>query len=161
MKVKLQDVVDMIDMLNEEASAHLNKATGELIMLTTEEFSAAEEEEELDDYPEWQRESIEKAREIIDSEDWIELPAKEDIHDYGIMEEFCYSIADPKLSERLLSAIRGRGAFGRFRGAIEVLDLEQEWYDFRADALEKIAVDWLEANRIAYTREADSGIDVN
>jgi len=69
------------------------------------------------------------------------------------MEEFCYSIEDPKLSERLLNAIQGRGAFGRFRGAIEALDLLQAWYDFRADALEKIAIEWLEEKQIAYTRE--------
>ena len=161
MKVKLQDLVEMMDVLHEQASAHLNKRTGELIMLTTEELSAAEEDEDPDDYPEWQRESIEKAREIIDSEDWIELPAKEDIHDYGIMEEFCHSIANPGLSERLLSTIRGRGAFGRFRGALEALDLEQEWYDFRAAELEKIAVEWLEENKIEYTRKAESSTDVN
>jgi len=161
MKVKLQDVVDTIDMVGEEMSAHLNKRSGELVTLTTEELSAAEEEDDLDDYPEWQRESILKAKEIMDSLDWIDLPAKDDIDDYAIMEEFCYSISDAELSERLLRTIRGSGAFGRFRGALEALDLRQEWYDFRAGALEKIAVEWLEANRIAYTREAESGIDVN
>ena len=153
MKVKLQDVVDMMDMLHEEASAHLNKRTGELITVSTEEFEAAEEEEDLADYPEWQHELILKAKEIMDSQDWVELPAKEDIHDYDIMEEFCHSIADPEVRSRLLTTIRGSGAFGRFRGALEVLDLEQEWYDFRAAELEKIAVDWLEENQILYTKE--------
>ncbi|MGI9066662.1 MAG: UPF0158 family protein [Pyrinomonadaceae bacterium] len=158
MKVKLQDVVDMMDMLHEEASAHLNKRTGELITLSSEEFEAAEEEleggEEADlaDYPEWQHELILKAKEIMDSQDWIELPAKDDINDYAIMEEFCRSIADPELSDRLLNTIRGSGAFSRFRGALEALDLRQEWYDFRASELEKIAVGWLDENEIAYTR---------
>ena len=161
MKVKLQEVVDTMDSLAEEMSAYLNKRTGELITLTTEEFSAAEEEENLDDYPEWQHESILKAREITDSEDWIELPGKEDIHDYGIMEEFCRSIADPGLSDKLLTTIRGSGAFSRFRGALEVLDLRQEWYDFRAAELEKIAADWLGANAIAFTRGDESRKDVN
>ena len=160
-KVKLQDVVQTLDGLVEEIIAHLNKRTGELMTLSTEEFEAVEEGEDLADYPEWQHELILKAKEIMDSPDWIELPVKEDIDDYAIMEEFCYSIADPKLSEKLLSAIRGRGAYSRFRGEIDDLDLEQEWYDFRAAELEKIAVDWLKANRIAYTRETDSGIDVN
>ena len=162
MKVKLQDVVETMDMLGDEMSAHLNKRTGELITLTSEEFEAAEEEEgDLADYPEWQRESILKAREIIDSEDWVALPAKEDIHDYAIMEEFCRSIADPELSERLLNTIRGSGAFSRFRGALEALDLRQEWYDFRAVELEKIAVEWLDENEIAYTRLPESGKDVS
>ena len=161
MKVKLQDVVDMMDMLHEESSAHLNKRTGELIMLTNEEFEAAEEEEDLADYPEWQHESILKAREIIDSQDWIELPAKDDIDDYAIMEEFCRSIANPGLSERLLNTIRGSGAFSRFRGALVALDLQREWYDFRAAELEKIAVEWLEENEIEYARARQSNQGVN
>ena len=163
MKVKLEDVVETMDMLQEETIAHLNKRTGELITLSTEEFEAAEEEleggEEVDlaDYPEWQHELILKAKEILDSQDWIELPAKDDVDDYAIMEEFCRSIADPELSDRLLNTIRGSGAFSRFRGALEVLDLQQAWYDFRASELEKIAVGWLEENEIAYTRNAESG----
>ena len=160
MNVKLQDVVETMDVLAEETSAHLNKRTGELITLSSEEFEAAEEEleegEEADlaDYPEWQHELILKAKEIMDSQDWIELPAKEDIDDYAIMEEFCRSIANPGLSDRLLNTIRGSGAFSRFRGALEVLDLKQEWYAFRAAELEKLAVEWLEENEIAYTRAA-------
>lgn len=161
MKVKLQDVVEAMDMVGDEMSAYLNKHTGELIPITSEELSAAEEEEDLADYPEWQHESILKAREIIDSEDWLELPAKDDIHDYAIMEEFCRSIADPELSERLLNAIRGSGAFSRFRGALEALDRRQEWYDFRAVALEQIAVEWLDDHHIPYTREAESGKETN
>ena len=161
MKVKLQDVVDMMDMLGEETTAHLNKRTGELITLSSEEFEAAEEEEDLADYPEWQHESIVKAREILDSQDWIELPAKEDIDSYAIMEEFCRSISDPELSVRLLNTIRGSGAFSRFRGALEAVDLRQEWFDFRAAELEKIAVGWLEENEIAYTKESPRGKGVN
>ena len=160
MNVKLGDVVTTMDGLVEEIIAHLNKRTGELMMLSTEEFEAAEEDD-LSDYPEWQHELILKAKEIMNSPDWIELPTKEDIDDYAIMEEFCYSIADAELSDRLLRTIRGSGAFSRFRGALEALDMQQEWYDFRAAELEKIAVEWLEVNQIEYTREAESGTDVN
>jgi len=74
MKVKLQDVVDTMDGLVEEIIAHLNKRTGELMTLSTEEFEAVEEEADLDDYPEWQHELILKAKEIMDSPDWIDLP---------------------------------------------------------------------------------------
>jgi hypothetical protein len=129
MKVKLQNVVGEMDVLHDQASAYLNKHTGELMTLTTEEFGAAERWEAkkelekvadvLADYPEWQHELILKAIEIMESEDWIALPSKFDIHEYAIMEEFCRSIADDELSERLLGTIRGSGAFRRFRRAIE------------------------------------------
>jgi hypothetical protein len=159
MKVKLQDVVETMDMLGDEMSGCLNKRTGELHTLNDEEIEAAELEAEdagdegLADQPEWLRDEIQKAREINESEDWIELPTKRDIHEYAIMENFCRSVTDPRSSEKLLDAIRGSGAFRRFRDALEVLDMEQEWYDFRAAELEKIAVGWLEENQIEYTKE--------
>jgi hypothetical protein len=171
MKVKLQDVVGEMDVLHDQASAYLNRRTGELMTLTTEEFRAAErwedkkESEEvadvLADYPEWQHELILKATEIMESEDWIELPSKFEIHEYAVMEEFCRSVANPEISNRLLNTIRGSGAFRRFRGAIEALDLLQEWYDFRAAELERIAVGWLEENAIEYARADENSEGIN
>ncbi|HYJ85655.1 MAG TPA: UPF0158 family protein [Pyrinomonadaceae bacterium] len=167
MKVKLQDVVDTMDMLGDEMSGYLNKRTGELYTVNNEEIEAAEfeeedaEDEELDEQPEWLRESIQKAREISESDDWLALPTKRDFHEYGIMEEFGRSLTDPRLSNTLLSAIKGSGAFRRFRSALDDLDLRQEWFGFRSAELEKIAVEWLEENQIEYTREAASGQAAN
>jgi hypothetical protein len=31
--------------------------------------------------------------------------------------------------------------------------IEEEWYRFRQEELEKIAIDWLEANQISYTQD--------
>ena len=31
-------------------------------------------------------------------------------------------------------------------------DIEEDWYRFREEELEKIAIDWLEANQIPYTK---------
>jgi len=52
-----------------------------------------------------------------------------------------------------LDKIRGRGAFGRFKDAIHMNGIEEEWYRFRQEELEKIAIDWLELNKISYTKD--------
>ncbi len=70
-----------------------------------------------------------------------------------IMEDFCYSVLDDKIRERLLDKIRGQGAFRRFRDAIQLNGIEEDWYRFRQEALEKIAIDWLEANQISYAKD--------
>jgi hypothetical protein len=44
--------------------------------------------------PDWQKEMIQKAREVAESDDYLTLPSKYDIHERHIMEEFCYSIQD-------------------------------------------------------------------
>ena len=86
-----------------------------------------------------------KAKEVINSDDYLPLPSKFEIHEYNIIEEFCYSVVDDK--------IRGRGAFSRFKNAIRMNRIEEEWYRFRQEELEKIAIDWLEANQISYTKD--------
>ena len=154
--VSLREVVDHLNMVGDESSAYLNKTTGELILLSDEELSAAEEQENLEDYPEWQQGMIEKAREVLDSDDYLELPGKFDIHEYRIMEEFCSSVSLPELREQLLRKIRGSGAFGRFKHAIYSLGIEKDWYVFRDAVYERIAVEWLEENGIAYRRDLNA-----
>jgi hypothetical protein len=169
--VKLNDVVDQLEMLMDECAAYLNKRTGELYMLMEEELLDADEdgprasrqgqeaeaedaeEEDLGEDPEWLREAKVKAREVVNSDDWLELPSKFDIHEYQIMEDFCRAVDDEEISERLLRNIRGSGAFGRFKAAIDVLGLEQDWYQFRREAFERIAIEWLDENGIEYTTE--------
>lgn len=103
--VSLKDVINEMDVPGDEHSAFLNRHTGELVTLSSEELSAAEEDDDIDDYPEWQREMIFKAKEVIDSDDYLPLPSKFDIHEYHIMEDFCYSVADDKTRGALLDKI--------------------------------------------------------
>jgi hypothetical protein len=152
--VSLRDIVDELEMLSEERTVFLNKRTGELIALSEEELSAAEDGTDPADFPEWQQELIEKAREVVASLDYLHLPSKFDINEYHIMEEFCHSLEDPTASDALLHAIRGRGAFRRFKDHIRFLGVEEDWYRFRTTALEAIAISWLEENQIPYKREA-------
>jgi hypothetical protein len=127
-------------MAGDESSAHLNRKTGELVMLADEELTAAEEGEDMEDYPEWQRQRIALAREIQDSEDYLELPTKFDIHEYRIVEEFCRSVVPQELREQLLRKIRRGGAFGRFKREIYKLKIEKDWYRFRDAELERIGM---------------------
>ncbi len=151
--VSIKDVVKEMDVLSDEHSAFLNRHTGELVTLSNEEISAAEEDDNIDEYPEWQQDMIINAKEVINSDDYLALPSKFEIHEYHIMEEFCYTVEDDNIRENLSDKIRGRGAFSRFKNAIRMNGIEEEWYRFRQEKLEKIAIDWLEANQISYTKD--------
>jgi hypothetical protein len=151
--VSIKDVVDAMDILSDEHSAFLNRITGELVTLSREELSASEEDDDLDHYPAWQQEMITKAKEVLESDDFLALPSKFDIHEYSIMEDFCFSVADDEIRNGLLRKIRGSGAFRRFKDAIYMQGIEEEWYRFRQEALEKIAIEWLEANQVPYAKD--------
>ncbi len=91
------------------------------------------------------------ARDIVDNdENYEELPDKDEIDDYAIMESFCESRTDERLRGILCEAIRGRGAFRRFREKIDAHGIAEDWYSYRAEALKEIAADWGKRNRIRY-----------
>ena len=50
-----------------------------------------------EDTPQWRREAVEKARKVLGSEDWLELPSKDDFHEYKVMEAFCLDVEDENL----------------------------------------------------------------
>jgi hypothetical protein len=150
LSVKLKDVID--------ARQYLDKRTGEVVVLTKEEMSAAEEDEDPEDYPDWQQESILKAQEVLETDHYLELPTQFDIHEYKIMEDFCLSLDDRNVGNELHRRIKGSGAFGRFKGAIHSLGVADAWHVFRAAEFERIAVEWLELEGISYLR--DDGTDL-
>ncbi|MGD2158381.1 MAG: UPF0158 family protein [Anaerolineales bacterium] len=157
--IRLQDFIQEMNVFSDEYRAFLNIQTGEFVTLSDEELGAAEEGESLEDFPEWQRESIQKAGEVLFSDDYRELPSKFDIHEYSIMERFCYSVEDDKLRRRLLNSIRGRGAFRYFKDTIHEYGIVDDWYEYRERAFKRIAIEWLESHNIAYTdEEAEDGV---
>jgi len=155
--VRLKDVIQEMDGLSDEYRAFLNIRTGEFITLSDEELSAAEEGKNVEDFPEWQQEMIQKAGEVLLSDDYRELPGKFDIHEYSIMEKFCYAVEDDDLSRRLLNSIRGRGAFRYFKDTIHDYGIAEDWYEFREQAFMSIARDWLESHNIAYSDDNEEG----
>ena len=151
--ISVKDIVNEMDSMSDEISSFINKRTGELVTLSDEMFSVVEEGADINKYHAWQQEDIINAKEVLESDDYLQLPSKFDIHEYHIMEDFCRSFNDIEISNALLSKIKGRGAFHRFKEAIRRYDLENEWFEFREKELEKIAIEWLKKNHIAYTEK--------
>jgi hypothetical protein len=149
--VNLQDVVAELEALSDEHKAYINRKTGELITITDEEAQLAEDSESEHDLPDWQAEMLPKVREVLDSPDFIPLPDRFEIDEWTIMRHFAESQSNPEHREDLLSAIRGRGAFRLFKTLLPRLNLREEWFRFRAEALEQIASDFLEVNGVPYT----------
>ena len=149
--VKLKDIIEGLEFLTDEGSSYLNTVTGEVVYATTEELRAAEEEQPLEDFPAWQHDAIRIARDIIETEHYLPLPDRFEMHEYQIMERFCLSREDDDLCDDLCNAIRGRGAFRRFKDRVQVYGISEEWYRYRDAALREIAMAWCEAHGLQYT----------
>jgi hypothetical protein len=150
-QVKLQDILEGMDFQSDEQSSFLNLTTGEVVSVTDEELCAAENDAPLEDFPDWQHDAIRIAGEIIETDRYLQLPDRFEIHEYQIMERFCLSVDDEDMRGDLCDAIRGRGAFRRFKDRMQLYGMAEEWYRYRDAALREIAVAWCEAHGISYT----------
>ena len=151
-QVKLSEIVEGMELQGDESPVYLDTRTGEVVQVTDQSLEAAEREDDLDDYSDWEREEIELARKILDAEetDFLRLPSRFDIHEYKIVRDFCSSVGDQEISDALLIMIKGSGAFRRFKEAIDRFGIVDQWYKYR-DAANKVkAVEWCEENDIAY-----------
>lgn len=66
---------------------------------------------------------------------------------YGIMSDFISLVEDINVAGRLRGAISGKGAFRRFREAVDEDDtLRRRWLGYRTKRHYHLALDWLHAN---------------
>jgi uncharacterized protein UPF0158 len=66
------------------------------------------------------------------------------------MAQFCASVEDADIRSDLCDAIRGRGAFRRFKDRVQAYGMAEAWYRYRDAALREIAMAWCEAHDIRY-----------
>ena len=153
--IKLKEFIDTMDVFGDEYKAFLNIRTGEFVTLSEEELSAAEDGE-YSEMNTWQDpEILQQAIDVITSGDYKALPDKFEIHEYAIMRDFCYSIEEEELRERLLNAIHGRGAFRYFKDLIFEHGVRDDWFSFRRQAFKEIAIYCLEENELEYLDEQE------
>ena len=151
--VKLGEVVREMDVPSDDWTVYLNKRTGEIVPVSPEDAELLEDEFELQDAPAWQLEQVPKIREALESDDYLALPGKFEIHEWSIMERFTSIVEDPFLRDTLDVAIHGSGAFSRFKRVLDEFGIRDLWHTFRGTAFEEIAVAWLEENDIPFERD--------
>jgi hypothetical protein len=149
--VKLDDIIEALEAQSDENCAFLNKNTGEVVLISQEEQNAAENDEPIEDFPEWQQGAVNLMKEIIaESNNCVALPSKFDINEYSIMEDFCLSLQDVEMRDNFCGLIKGSGAFRRFKDAIHEYDIADDWYKYRNNVLKKIAIEWCQENGIEF-----------
>ena len=135
MKVKLQDILDAMEMVNQYDEYFLDKKTGEIEYVSEMMMTRAEREEVF---------------ERLDEHGFYRIPNSFEIRDYDIMEDFIGGMPEG-VRGRMYQAIQGRGAFGRLRDMIQEMGIESVWYDFRDSAYKRAAIRWCDENGINYT----------
>ena len=158
--VSLRDLVDELQTLSDESHVYLNKVTGKVITITNDDFAMVENDDEIEEesnddvseYSDLEMDFFQDVKKVLSlDDDYLKLPSKFDIDEYEIMERFCLSIPNKKISGVLLDKIRGSGAFRRFKDTIYRYEIEKDWFKFRDEAYKEFAISWLENKGFAYS----------
>jgi hypothetical protein len=140
-----------MEMQFDGTSTYLSLKTGEVISVSDEDFRTAEEDEPIEHLPDWQQESVKTAIDVLEKfKDYKELPTKFEINEYEMMDNFSYEVKDQRNREVLFDAIRGRGAFRRFKDQVGYMGIEQDWYTFRDERYKEIAIAWCKNHNLKY-----------
>ncbi len=133
MKVKLSEVIDALDFINDEIEYYYNPDTEEIFMSNIGEIEELNEDE-LD-------ELFEKS---------IMLPTRYDINEYEMMEGFAETIEDTRLQNQLYISLNGSGAFRRFKDTCINFDIINDWYKFRDERYKELAINWCKKNNVEF-----------
>ena len=153
--VFLSDFAGEMDCQADEMPGYLDRRTGEVVFVPYEAFSALEndaDERGFDDFSILDDELIETAREIEETDFFVQLPDKFEINEWSIMRDFCLSVDDTDSQSELMDAIHGSGAFRSFKSTVDRLGMREAWFRFRDEELEKIAIRFFDEHGIAWTR---------
>ena len=135
MKMKLTLVIQAMEQASDSYTLFYDTKDEKMVYLP-DEFVTGERDTMLEDLIENNRSRF------------LRFPDKYEIHEYSIMEQYIDWLPRGKAKTELDSAIRGKGAFRRFKATLRYHGLEQQWYDFKAEALREMAIRWCEENEL-------------
>ena len=150
LKLDLEMIANaMEDVDRTDMDYYLDKEKGEVIITSEETFEYAEEEDEdkiREDLPDWQKEDIKLAQDILfkNPDRYICIPERPSYEGYNLMVEFAEKVEDELLREKLNIALDGKGAFRRFKNVIaDYPDYREKWFKFRDERINIKVIEWL------------------
>ena len=140
MTIPLKQVIQAIEEASEVFTSFWDTKTGKTVYLADPLMTDLTEDDKA------------LAAAIVDMpERFLRFPTKYEIHQYSIMEDFIDQLSPGKAQEELAYAIRGKGAFRRFKQSVRYHRLEQRWYDYLAEAYRELAIRWCAEKGLEYT----------
>ncbi len=150
-QVDIREVAGAIELQVEGNLALVDKIDGEIVHVSDEAIEDVEDEEDFSHLQEWEREERHLAQHILENKTrYAQVPDCSDVDEYQLMESFIDSLQDNQSRNDLSKAIRGKGAFRRFKDQIVTQGVADQWYDYQSVYYRALAIEWCEENDIPY-----------
>ncbi len=157
-KVSYTDLEIAFSMQGSEYQNWLDKQTGEVISYDSHIEDELLTGGDLSDLPKWQQEEVENARrvlralgdlpgedgnEAVEPDRYVTIPRIETHDAYETMVDFVETVRSDHLRELLSVALRGKGAFRRFKDVLLDYPAERErWFEFESRRERETIEEW-------------------
>lgn len=156
-KVSFSDLEDAFLDSSHDHHYWLDKRTGEVLFVDSEIARSLERGENLSKASTWQHDLIEQARRVLrafgelpgeETEEFelgrfVEIPKQESRDAYDDMADFAETVINPHLRDLLAVALRGKGAFRRFKDVLLSYPAERErWFTFETQRRLEVIKEW-------------------
>lgn len=153
----------MEDTVRDAFDYFLDTDTGDVVILSEDIINRARQildkclDDDMSDYeeiefdeeydiPEWMEDEIALVLDIfIDKEDhFVRIPERHPVNGFAAMREFIDILPDIPLKEELQGILDGKGAFRKFKDALDPYPkMKKLWYGFNAKIAKKEAEEWI------------------
>jgi uncharacterized protein UPF0158 len=154
--VSLKELVQELYTTHGGAAVYYDRFQGDFQIMTEDmEMLQDLSDEELAALPEHERADAEFVQNADEDERYVILPDQWEINQVRLLDRFAASIEDEALRRTFKDAVRGRGAFRRFRQLVQKHRLEDAWNRFETEGYAEIARDWLKEHDLPWRDDLD------
>ncbi len=133
-------------LVTDEVQQELENIYAELCDDGDETFRHFAEAAQKRNLPDWQKEMLYEAHQVEEhlGTRFVEVPVADSHEAYDDMEDFIETVQDTRMQEELWDAVRGPGAFHRFKDLLAEYPGERErWSRFQEARVRERMSDWL------------------
>jgi len=143
--VSIAEIAEAMDVRFDNTEHYLDLQTGQLVLIPSELLDRQEDDEDSSWMPDWEKERLPVIEEIeAGSDRYALLPEVLPSEAYDDMVRFAETVRDATLRRLLEVALTGRGAFRRFKNALQDhLSERERWFAFKNERMAERAREWL------------------
>lgn len=133
--ISLEDIVNELELISDDGLSFFHKLSGELIHISSYELKNLS------------KAKTNSSNESFTKADYLKLPTKNEINEHNLMLDFLRNNPNKSISEEVTNLEKDHNTnYWQLRNVILHYNIGNEWYKYKREAFQKIAIDWCKKN---------------
>lgn len=148
--ISLEDIVNELELISDDGLSFFQKLSGELIHISSYELKNLS------------KAKIDSSNESFTEADYLKLPTKNEINEHNLMLNFLRNNPNKSISEEVTNLVKDHNTnYWQLRKIILHYNIGKEWYKYKREAFQKIAIEWCNKNIESIPKSILKEIQIN